>query len=236
MKLLAEWFWVDRWTGSSAFLLSIEERGLYREMLSAAWRRGARLPADPIAIQRAIGCTQKEWKRCWPKVRQYWRLDGDEIVNDTQAEIYAEAMAAQQRASDRGKSGAEKRWGHTSRQCSGNAQASLGQKPPSPSPIDPLSKDQREDLRARADAVRAGSFCEWYEDKHSEVFGIGYMGSQRDYQKALELCAKFTDAEMRDAALVWFGMEDDFAKNGTRSIPKFASRISHCLQIAREVA
>ena len=77
---------------------------------------------------------------------------------------------------------------------------------------------------------RAGAFCEWYADTHERLFGIGYMGTNLDYQKALELCAKFTDQQMRDAALVWFGDEDKFATNGTRSVPKFASRITGYLQ------
>ena len=37
----------------------------------------------------------------------------------------------------------------------------------------------------------------------------------------------------RDAATVWFGMDDPFASNGTRTIPKFASRASDCLLKAR---
>lgn len=78
---------------------------------------------------------------------------------------------------------------------------------------------------------RAGAFCQWYEDTHDRLVGVGYMGTQRDYQSALQLCAKFTDADLRDAALVWFGMDDDFAKNGTRTVPKFASRVTSCLQI-----
>jgi 5-methylcytosine-specific restriction endonuclease McrA len=80
---------------------------------------------------------------------------------------------------------------------------------------------------------RAGDFCEWYSDTHQRLFGIGYMGTNGDYTKALELVEKFTDAELRDGALVWFGMDDDFAKNGTRTVPKFASRITGCLQEAR---
>lgn len=80
---------------------------------------------------------------------------------------------------------------------------------------------------------RAGTFCQWYEDTHQRLFGIAYMGSQRDWQKALELCAKFTDQQLRDAATVWFGHDDDFAMNGTRTIPKFASRITGCLQQAK---
>lgn len=78
--------------------------------------------------------------------------------------------------------------------------------------------------------ARAGQFCEWYADTHERLFHVGYFGTNMDYQKAQELCAKFTDQQLRDAALVWFGMDDDFATAGTRSIGKFASRITGCLQ------
>lgn len=81
---------------------------------------------------------------------------------------------------------------------------------------------------------RAGAFCEWYSDTHHRLFGVGYMGSQKDYQSALQLVSKFSDRELRDAAIVWFGMDDDFATSGTRTIPKFASRITGCLQLIHE--
>jgi hypothetical protein len=80
---------------------------------------------------------------------------------------------------------------------------------------------------------RAGDFNEWYADTHQRLFGIGYMGTNGDYTKALELVDRFTDEELRDGALVWFGMDDTFAITGTRTIPKFASRITGCLQKAR---
>lgn len=85
--------------------------------------------------------------------------------------------------------------------------------------------------------ARAGRFCEWYGDAHERYIGVGYIGNpQKDYQKALELCEKLTDAELRDAATVWFGMDDEFATNGTRTITKFGSRASHCVQLARRVS
>ncbi len=84
---------------------------------------------------------------------------------------------------------------------------------------------------------RAGSFCEWYADTHSRLIGVGYIGNpQKDYQTAIQLCAKLTDQELRDAAIVWFGMDDDFATKGTRTISKFASRATHCVQLARKVS
>ena len=80
---------------------------MYREMLTQAWRRGARLPNDPEAIRRVIGATMREWTRCWPKIATFWRVDGDFLVNDTQLEIYAEARARRDKASERGRKGAE---------------------------------------------------------------------------------------------------------------------------------
>lgn len=114
-KLFAEWFWTDRWVGSSAFLLPVEARGVYREMLTQAWRRGAQLPNDHEAIRRATGVTLKEWARTWPLIERYWRVDGDTLVNDTQMGIYAEAMGLTEKRSRAGRAGNEKRWGHRKR-------------------------------------------------------------------------------------------------------------------------
>ena len=112
-KLLAEWFWIDRWMGSSGFLLPMEARGIYREMLTQAWRRGGHLPNDHEAIRRAIGATIGEWRRGWPKVQRFWRVQGHELVNDTQLEVYEHTKAAILRASERGKKGAQARHEHS---------------------------------------------------------------------------------------------------------------------------
>lgn len=120
-KLLAEWFWTDRWMGSSAFLLPMEARGLYREMLTQAWRRGARLPNNHEAIRRATGCTDAEWSRNWPQIEHYWRIgEGNTLVNDTQLKVYTDATAMSGFARDRARKAANTRWGHDT----GNAQAS----------------------------------------------------------------------------------------------------------------
>ena len=112
-KLMAEWFWIDRWVGSSAFLLPLEARGLYREMLTQAWRRGGHLPNDPETIRRAVGCTLAEWKRCWPKVASYWQVTrgvtGELLTNETQASVIARALAVHASAVARGRKGAEQK-------------------------------------------------------------------------------------------------------------------------------
>jgi len=106
-RLDAEWFWIDRWTGSRGFALPLEPRGLYRELLTAAWRRGGSLPNDHDALRRIVGVTAAEWRRCWPKVQPFWRVEGDQLVNDTQVQVYAETQARVERASKRGLSGAQ---------------------------------------------------------------------------------------------------------------------------------
>jgi uncharacterized protein YdaU (DUF1376 family) len=156
-KLLAEWFWTDRWMGSSAFLLPLEPRGLYREMLTQAWRRGACLPADHEGVQRAIGCTKAEWNRCWPQVEKYWRVDGDTLVNDTQLAVYADARAALEKASARGRAGAQA-------SAQAKRERALKAHPPSPSPSPEALPERSPVERSRArgagnrDGVGAGSF------------------------------------------------------------------------------
>lgn len=134
-KLLAEWFWIDRWMGSSAFLLPMEARGLYREMLTQAWRRGARLPNDHEAIQRAVGATAKEWAKNWPLIERFWKVEGTDLINETQREVYTDAQARQEKSVSRARAGAQARWKQQPEQmASGDAQAPPVQCPPSPSP------------------------------------------------------------------------------------------------------
>ncbi len=80
---------------------------------------------------------------------------------------------------------------------------------------------------------RSGQFCQWYEATHDRIIGVGYFGTNADYMTALRLVAKFTDQQLQDAATYWFGMRDDFAASGTRSVAKFASRISFILEQIR---
>lgn len=148
MKPLAEWFWTDRWDGSSAALLPLEARGLYREMLTQAWRRDGRLPSSPEAIKRAVRCTDEEWARCWPLVKPYWVERDGWLTNETQMEVLSETKRQMEVRSNRGAAAAKARWG-----CSSNAQAlpkhMLTQSPSNAlrSPDLDLSPDQTRDQK-----------------------------------------------------------------------------------------
>lgn len=111
-QMRAVWWWADRWKCSSAFSLSIEERGLYREMLDASWLAGAVLPNDHKRIIRMIGATAEEWGRAWPAVSAYWVVspDGLTITNETQAGIYAESEQLAGKRSASARTAAVARW------------------------------------------------------------------------------------------------------------------------------
>ena len=109
-KLQAEWFLGSRWTTSRGFLLPMGARGLYRELLTQAWIRGGSLPRVEDDLKRIVGATSDEWRRYWPIVKPFWRVEGDRLVNDTQLEIYAEAQARAERARTRAQTAARGRW------------------------------------------------------------------------------------------------------------------------------
>lgn len=156
-KLLAEWFWIDRWMGSSAFLLPMEARGVYREMLTQAWRRGARLPNDHEAIRRAIGATLREWTRSWSLIERFWIVEDGYLVNETQRDVYADAQGRTERASKRGLAGAQARHKRNDKTAQVVAQAQPEDKPPSPS-LSP-NTDHREEIQSdtRAPLALAGA-------------------------------------------------------------------------------
>lgn len=57
-------WYVRDWRASTArALMSAEARGVYRELLDAAWQEGGSLPQDERLLVALAGCTAGEWKR-----------------------------------------------------------------------------------------------------------------------------------------------------------------------------
>lgn len=193
-KLLAEWFWIDRWMGSSGFLLPLEARGLYREMLTQAWRRGARLPNDHEAIRRATGTTNAEWRRTWPKVERFWRVDGDSLINDTQLEVYRTTIGLSLTRAVVGSKGGANRVANRQAKEQANRQANevAKLKPPSPSPsptdngpisqarANPFVTGRRDDLEREAQAL-SREIGDMTDQDPGEVFANAahYEGARR---------------------------------------------------------
>lgn len=245
-KLLAEWFWTDRWMGSSGFLLPMEARGIYREMLTQAWRRGGGLPNDHQAIRRAIGATEKEWRRSWPAVEPFWRVDGETLVNDTQLEVYAEAQGVAQRASQRGLRGAQARaQARAQAKPNGEARPQLEHKPPSPTPTVAIAKNAIAPARERgtnptdfSDAVRSrvDDFIERYKALYTKYrHGAHYVGTpQSNFREAALLCETFDDERLDKLAAVFLQTDHEFAEKGSRTLAQFRSMASWCDSKLRE--
>lgn len=168
MKMLAEWFWIDRWDGSPAAALPIHARGLYREMLTRAWRLGGWLPNDHATIQRLVRVTPKEWRAAWPLIACYWQEQGDRLVNTTQLEVMAEARERKERARQKGSKGGSKTQAEreAKRLAEGVAKPELkgvaGIKPPSPSPSPVRTTDQSNDhVRARSNPFVEGKRADY---------------------------------------------------------------------------
>lgn len=182
MKMMAEWFWTDRWTGSSGFGLPLEARGLYREMLTQAWHRGGRLPKDEGTIRRFCGVEREEWDRAWPLVAKFWREDGDSLVNDTQLEVYAEASARRDRAQARGQAGAQAKHKQVLKH---------EQKPQPPSPsLSPISADLQPPSSPSVDSRNADAERGRLRDALKDLRRREHAFSEKPDQAILD-CAVF---------------------------------------------
>lgn len=62
------WYFSD-WIGSrSRAAMTLEERGLYRDILDLCYQSGS-VPADERQLRRLVGADEDEWRRAWPAVR-----------------------------------------------------------------------------------------------------------------------------------------------------------------------
>ncbi len=249
-KLLAEWFWTDRWMGSSAFWLPQEARGVYREMLTQAWRRGACLPNDHEAIRRITATTDAEWQRAWPLIDKYWRVDGACLVNDTQQEIYQKSLSIQRVRADVGRLGGLSTQAKHRANGKQNIKQTVEQtpqakfNPPSPSPspspsLDPISesvsvKSAPKPAPAASDVpntqeTRAAHFCERFAQLYHEHRGGATYYRARpavDFQYALGLVQAWDDARLERLVIVFLNADEPWINGSTRSIAVFASRAS----------
>lgn len=241
-KLLAEWFWTDRWMGSSAFLLPLEPRGLYREMLTQAWRRGGKLPNDHEAIRRAVGCTAAEWRRCWPKIESYWQVCGEFLSNQTQSDVIESALAKHASAVDRGRKGAEEKSKKRLAKLKAKLKPSLSParvqlladgKPPSPSPKDQsvdkdhlLTEAASDDGGIGGEAIRGfiAKFCELYT-KHRH--GARYMVSRvKDVPLVRRLLQVYPSARLEKLTVILLTTDHEWVTQTDRGIPILSTKVS----------
>ena len=196
-KLRAEWFWTDRWFGSSAMLLPLEAKGLYREMLTRAWSLGAKLPAEAKLIKKVVLIEDDEWDRCWPLVEPYWETseDGKHIYNQTQQEVMSASTSLSEKRAKAGRKGG-RRSGEVRRGEAKGSKTAKQTNPPSPSPSPSKDLDPDGNGKATADTV-ARLWAFWVKVFQMEDSPMTLTPKRR--KKIVTRLKKYTPEQLADA-------------------------------------
>ena len=104
------WYVADWRLCETRMRLTLEQRGLYRELLDHLFHGGS-LPNDERALQQIAGATDKEFTRAWPAVRPcFYEIEGGRLMNAKAAEVLEKLSAYQEQRRDAAKLGADARW------------------------------------------------------------------------------------------------------------------------------
>lgn len=106
-KMLAAWWWIDRWRKSTAYTdMTLEQQGAYRNLIDELWLREGVLPDDERVLARASGDPV-----AWPSMRDvvmsrfYRAIDG--WRNETHDEVFSQTKIYQSLAEQRKEAGRE---------------------------------------------------------------------------------------------------------------------------------
>jgi len=90
--------------------LSCEQHGAYLLLLFAAWRRGGRLPNDPVQLARIAACPTRRWLHVWGMIAHFFREDaGGALVQARVSRELAKAQRSQNGSVRGGLASAERR-------------------------------------------------------------------------------------------------------------------------------
>jgi uncharacterized protein YdaU (DUF1376 family) len=130
----AAWWWIDRWRKSTAYIcMSLEEQGLYRNLLDALWLFDDHIiPDTPKALITASGGDPEAWSRSGENVLKWMERKGHGWTNSTALEVIGKTTSIRDARSKAGRAGAAKR--EANRQANPQANGDSKDNPPSPSP------------------------------------------------------------------------------------------------------
>lgn len=132
------WYFRDWRASNQRALMTLEERGLYREILDLCYQEGS-LPNDEDEIRMLASSSEKEFKRSWPKVRATLFDTGKgRLTHPRVAEILPDLVRLRESRQKSAMNAVRKRWERkkpsllgTPRNTSGNTLPTLhvGQNP-----------------------------------------------------------------------------------------------------------
>jgi uncharacterized protein YdaU (DUF1376 family) len=128
----AAWWWIDRWRKSTAYIvMSLEQQGIYRNLLDALWLfEDHIIPDNPKVLVAASGGDIEAWTRSGPEVLKWMQRKGGGWTNATALEVI-EKSEARARA---GAQGAAQRLANAQAKAQANGKQNASYPSPSPSP------------------------------------------------------------------------------------------------------
>lgn len=177
------WYIKDWLLSEARLTMTLEERGLYRDMLDMFFDQGS-LPADERALFRMAACETHEFKRAWPVVRKKFTERDGRLYNQKAEEVLSKKLATREiRASIGRLGGLAKQKQMESKQPSKQpskpeaiatnlleqtvpARARSPSPSPSPSPVSPLTPQSKNEAKREqdcADFPLGGPFDRWRE-------------------------------------------------------------------------
>lgn len=178
------WYISDWAQSEKVAALSLEERGLYRELLDLCYAQGSLTPNDST-LHKLARCDSKEFRRAWPKVKECFDLGEDGRYHNERVDVeLAYRIEEAARRSEAGKAGNDARWRESRQRRSAIANGSqTDRKPiaphplPQPHPQTPPQSRPVDDLRDefwaaypekggnRPTRAKPGLVTHWYADR-----------------------------------------------------------------------
>lgn len=139
------WYIADWRSAEAVLAMTLEERGLYRELLDHCWECGS-IPNNEVVLRKIAQVTEKEWIRSWPAVKPQFLSDGDRLRHRKVDEKREDLVAWHDNRREAGrKGGLSKKTSSASSSASSSAQAK-----PKPSTASSTASSTTDKLAPRA--------------------------------------------------------------------------------------
>jgi uncharacterized protein YdaU (DUF1376 family) len=173
---------------SNVVLMNLTERGAYITLLCYCWSEGSILN-DPAKLAKFCNVTPSVMRRLWVAIAPCFRPaeEPGRLIHPRLDRERQKQLAFKRRQSDNGRKGGRPHKPDESQinptLSSGLSQTKPKESSSSLSSSSSASSSSTERAETPTLGSRAGKFCEWYADKHDEVFHVGYIGNpQKDYR------------------------------------------------------
>lgn len=211
--------------------MSLQERGAYITLMCLCWQERS-LPADTGRLANMVGIPERVFLRFWPAVEKCFETRADRLIHPRLEKERTKQDVYRRRQSDKGKSGAEKRWPDDG---TGIATAMAQAIPTDSSPISYLRSPKENASHSLVQApsnslvdpeiaARAGMLVERY----GELFALHRRGARHrarpslDWSEACDLCRLWDDGRLEKLAVIVLTTDDPWISNTDRSFKIFA--------------